>query len=86
MPATKGKQRQEFKDYIDGLLEKTAANKSVYKIMQKENDLYESQEENRRVEENGDYATQQSTKILGNSCRQIISRITNIDKRGNSER
>ncbi|GAA5795064.1 hypothetical protein HPULCUR_000415 [Helicostylum pulchrum] len=35
--------RSSFIDYIDGLLEKTASNKPVHKLMQRENDLYEDE-------------------------------------------
>lgn len=55
-------------NYIDGLLEKTASHKPVYKIMQRENDLYE-----------------QETREDKLSCRQTISRITNINKKGNTK-
>jgi hypothetical protein len=63
------KNRRDFIEYIDGLIERTTLNKSVHKIMQRENDLYESQEElidDKHVD----------------SCRQVITRITNTSKKG----
>ncbi|CEP14982.1 hypothetical protein [Parasitella parasitica] len=60
------KARADFLDYIDGLLEKTACNKSVDKIMQKENDLYEH-----------DQDTDEIDNMKGWSCRQNISHISN---------
>lgn len=68
--------RADFKDYIDGLLMKIASKKSVDKIMQKENDLYEHDEED------GDEQII-NNNLHGKSCRQTISRITNTSKRGN---
>ncbi|KAG2234922.1 hypothetical protein INT48_000349 [Thamnidium elegans] len=41
---SKTNSRNSFIDYIDGLLEKTASNKPIHKIMQRENDLYEEEE------------------------------------------
>ncbi|CAO3653505.1 unnamed protein product [Mucor hiemalis] len=63
------KSRKDFKDYIDDLIEKTASKKSVHKIMQRENDLYDHGEEDQN--ETRDEA----------SCCQIISRITNTYKK-----
>ncbi|OAD02953.1 hypothetical protein MUCCIDRAFT_109804 [Mucor lusitanicus CBS 277.49] len=60
--------RQEFKEYIEGLLEKTAAKTSIDEIMQKQNDLYEHDEEEKQ------------DKIYSKSCQQTISRITNTSK------
>jgi hypothetical protein len=56
-------------------LEKSASNEPVHKIMQRENDLYDNE-----VNEEDSEST--AEKHLGKSCRQIISRITNINKKG----
>lgn len=64
------KSRKDFKDYIDDLLEKTASKKSIHKIMQRENDLYDHGEED------------EDKKKDDTSCYQIISRITNTYKKG----
>ncbi|KAL7333941.1 Golgi membrane exchange factor (Ric1p-Rgp1p) subunit [Mucor circinelloides] len=66
--------RQEFKEYIDGLLLKTASKTSIDEIMQRQNDLYEHDQ---------DQEDENEEKLHGKSCRQTISRITNTSKRGN---
>lgn len=66
--------RQEFKEYIDRLLLKTASKASIDEIMQRQNDLYEHDQG--QEDENEE-------KLHGKSCRQTISRITNTSKRGN---
>ncbi|KAL7319676.1 Golgi membrane exchange factor (Ric1p-Rgp1p) subunit [Mucor circinelloides] len=64
--------RQEFKEYIDGLLLKTASKTSIDEIMQRQNDLYEHDQ---------DQEDENEEKLHGKSCRQTISRITNTSKR-----
>lgn len=66
--------RQEFKEYIDGLLSKTASKASIDEIMQRQNDLYEHDQ---------DQEDENEEKLYSKSCRQTISRITNTSKRGN---
>ncbi|KAI8886787.1 Rgp1-domain-containing protein [Backusella circina FSU 941] len=38
-------EKLDFMNYIDGLLDKTTANKSVHKIMQRENDLFKDEQQ-----------------------------------------